>query len=56
MPVNIYKKIAVYSCAHVAHSRKIPINPSGSQTLKKTHYFTANSFYKQPVNIHAQRH
>ena len=27
---SILTKIAVYSCAHVAHSRKIPINPSAS--------------------------
>ena len=25
---SIFTKIAMYSCAHVAHSRKIPINPS----------------------------
>ena len=25
---SILTKIALYSCAHVAHSRKIPINPS----------------------------
>ena len=28
----------VYSCAHVAHSRNIPINPSASSTLQKMHY------------------
>ena len=28
--LSILTKIAMYSCAHVAHSRKIPINPSAS--------------------------
>ena len=27
---SIFTKIAVYSCAHMAHSRKIHINPSAS--------------------------
>ena len=37
----------MYSCAHEAHRRKIPINPSACETLIKMHHFTANSFYKQ---------
>ena len=46
--LSIFTKIAMYSCAHVAHSRKIPINPSLRKlnSLKKCS-FTASSFYKQ---------
>ena len=46
----------VYSCAHVAHSRKIPINPSAFKLSKKCTISQPIASINKPVNIHTQRH
>ena len=44
---SIFTKIVMYSCAHVAQSRKTPIKSLRQLNSLKMHCFTANSFYKQ---------
>ena len=42
----MFAKLSMCSCAHMAHTRNIPINPSKLNS-KKMHNFTANTFYNQ---------
>ena len=55
-PSGLFAVSDVYSCAQVAHSRKIPINPSPVKLSKQCTISQPIASINKPVNIHAQRH